>query len=68
MIIQTNNVLFYIFYCYDCEGLFFLVGYIINRHDGENVALITESDFRSLVETIHLLKTPAECNSFVRSN
>ncbi|NEO67398.1 MAG: type II toxin-antitoxin system Phd/YefM family antitoxin, partial [Moorea sp. SIO4G2] len=27
--------------------------YIINRRDGENVALITESDLRSLVETVY---------------
>ncbi|WP_424098066.1 type II toxin-antitoxin system Phd/YefM family antitoxin [Moorena producens] len=32
--------------------------YIINRRDGENVALITESDLRSLVETVYLLKSP----------
>ncbi|NEQ79430.1 MAG: type II toxin-antitoxin system prevent-host-death family antitoxin [Moorea sp. SIO2I5] len=32
--------------------------YIINRHEGENVALITESDLRSLVETVYLLRTP----------
>ncbi|MEB3220281.1 MAG: type II toxin-antitoxin system prevent-host-death family antitoxin [Nostocales cyanobacterium 94392] len=36
--------------------------YIINRRDGENVALITESDLRSLVETVYLLKTPANAN------
>ena len=51
--------MFYIFYCYDREGLFFLVGYIINRRNGENVALITLEDFRSLVETVYLLRTPA---------
>ncbi|NEO40221.1 MAG: type II toxin-antitoxin system prevent-host-death family antitoxin [Moorea sp. SIOASIH] len=32
--------------------------YIINRRDGENVALITESDLRSLVETVYLLRSP----------
>ncbi|NJN07287.1 MAG: prevent-host-death protein [Richelia sp. RM1_1_1] len=36
--------------------------YIIKRRDGENVALITESDLRSLVETVYLLKTPANAN------
>ena len=33
--------------------------YIINRRDGENVALIAESDLRSLVETVYLLRSPA---------
>ncbi|MEQ9237765.1 MAG: type II toxin-antitoxin system Phd/YefM family antitoxin [Coleofasciculus sp. E2-BRE-01] len=28
--------------------------YIINRRDGENVALISESDLTSLVETVYL--------------
>ncbi|ACB49401.1 hypothetical protein cce_0049 [Crocosphaera subtropica ATCC 51142] len=32
---------------------------IINRNDGENVALISESDLRSLVETVYLLRNPA---------
>ena len=36
--------------------------YIINRRDGENVALITECDLRSLVETVYLLKTPANAS------
>lgn len=36
--------------------------YIINRRDGENVALITESDLKSLVETVYLLRTPANAN------
>ncbi|MEL6459273.1 MAG: type II toxin-antitoxin system prevent-host-death family antitoxin [Cyanobacteria bacterium J06621_15] len=36
--------------------------YIINRRDDENVALIAESDLRSLVETVYLLKTPANAN------
>nr|WP_293104987.1 type II toxin-antitoxin system Phd/YefM family antitoxin [Moorena sp. SIO3I6] len=31
---------------------------MINRRDGENVALITESDLRSLVETVYLLRSP----------
>ncbi len=33
--------------------------YIVNRHDGENVALIAESDLMSLVETVYLLRSPA---------
>lgn len=33
--------------------------FLINRRDGENVALIAESDLRSLVETVYLLRTPA---------
>lgn len=32
---------------------------IINRRDGENVALISESDLKSLVETVYLLRSPA---------
>ncbi|MBR8834027.1 MAG: type II toxin-antitoxin system Phd/YefM family antitoxin [Stigonema ocellatum SAG 48.90 = DSM 106950] len=31
--------------------------YIVNRHDGENVALIAESDLVSLVETVYLLRS-----------
>jgi antitoxin YefM len=33
--------------------------YIINRRDRENVALIAESDLLSLVETVYLLRSPA---------
>ncbi|RAM53209.1 MAG: prevent-host-death protein [Hapalosiphonaceae cyanobacterium JJU2] len=33
--------------------------YIINRRDCENVALIAESDLVSLVETVYLLRSPA---------
>ena len=33
--------------------------FIINRRKGENVALIAESDLRSLVETVYLLRSPA---------
>lgn len=33
--------------------------FIINRRGGENVALIAESDLTSLVETVYLLRTPA---------
>lgn len=31
--------------------------FIINRRNGENVALIAESDLRSLVETVYLLRS-----------
>lgn len=33
--------------------------FIINRREGENVALISESDLTSLVETVYLLRNPA---------
>ncbi len=33
--------------------------YIVNRRDGENVALIAESDLMSLIETVYLLRSPA---------
>ncbi|MFN6525455.1 type II toxin-antitoxin system Phd/YefM family antitoxin [Nostoc sp. ChiSLP03a] len=33
--------------------------YMINRRDGENVALIAESDLLSLLETVYLLRSPA---------
>jgi antitoxin YefM len=33
--------------------------FLINRRDGENVALIAESDLLSLVETVYLLRSPA---------
>ena len=36
--------------------------YLINRRDGENVALIAESDLRSLVETVYLLRSPANAS------
>ena len=32
--------------------------YIINRREGENVALIAESDLVSLAETVYLLRSP----------
>ena len=32
--------------------------YMINRRNGENVALIAESDLVSLVETVYLLRSP----------
>lgn len=33
--------------------------YIVNRRDGENVALISESDLTSLIKTVYLLRSPA---------
>lgn len=33
--------------------------FIIHRREGENVALISESDLQSLVETVYLLRSPA---------
>ena len=36
--------------------------YLINRREGENVALIAESDLRSLVETVYLLRSPANAH------
>jgi antitoxin YefM len=33
--------------------------FIIHRREGENVAMISESDLRSLVETVYLLRSPA---------
>jgi antitoxin YefM len=32
---------------------------IINRPDGENIALIPESDLNSLIETVYLFRSPA---------
>lgn len=31
----------------------------MNRRDAENVALISESDLTSLIETVYLLRSPA---------
>jgi len=33
--------------------------FIINRREGENVALISESDLMSLIETVYLFRSPA---------
>lgn len=41
--------------------------YIINRRNAENVALITESDLRSLVETVYLLRTPANATRLLEA-
>jgi antitoxin YefM len=35
---------------------------IINRRNGENVALIAESELRSLVETVYLLRSPTNAH------
>lgn len=32
--------------------------YIIERRNGENVALISEAELNSLLETVHLLRSP----------
>lgn len=32
--------------------------FVIHRREGENVAMISESDLRSLVETVYLLRSP----------
>lgn len=39
--------------------------YIINRRDDENVALIAESDLVSLVETVYLLRSPANARRLI---
>lgn len=39
--------------------------YIINRSEGENVALIAESDLLSLVETVYLLRSPANARRLI---
>ena len=36
--------------------------FIINRRHGENVALIAESELRSLVETVYLLRSPSNAH------
>ena len=41
--------------------------YLINRRDGENVALIAESDLRSLVETVYLLRSPANASRLLEA-
>lgn len=39
--------------------------YIINRCEGENVALIAESDLISLVETVYLLRSPTNARRLI---
>ena len=40
---------------------------IINRRDGENVALIAESDLNSLIETVYLFRSPANARHLLDS-
>ncbi|NJL01548.1 MAG: prevent-host-death protein [Spirulinaceae cyanobacterium SM2_1_0] len=40
---------------------------IINRRDAENVALIAESDLNSLIETVYLLRSPANAKHLFAS-
>ena len=41
--------------------------FIINRRDGENVALIAESDLKSLIETVYLLRNPANGSRLLKA-
>ncbi|ELR97313.1 type II toxin-antitoxin system Phd/YefM family antitoxin [Gloeocapsa sp. PCC 73106] len=41
--------------------------YVINRRDAENVALIAESDLVSLVETVYLLRSPANARRLLEA-
>lgn len=36
---------------------------IIHRRDGENAVLMSESQYNSLIETLHLLSTPANARA-----
>ena len=40
---------------------------VINRRDGENVALIAESDLNSLIETVYLFRSPANARRLLDS-
>jgi antitoxin YefM len=40
---------------------------LISRRDGENVAVISESDLSSLVETAYLLRSPANAKPILKS-
>jgi antitoxin YefM len=40
---------------------------IIKRHDGENVALIAESDLNSLIETVYLFRSPTNARRLLDS-
>jgi antitoxin YefM len=40
---------------------------IINRRDGENVALIAESDLNSLIETVYLFRSSANAQRLLDS-
>lgn len=39
----------------------------IHRRDGENAILLSESDYSSMVETLHLLQVPANAERLLRS-
>ena len=41
--------------------------YIINRRNGENVALIPESDLVSLVETVYLFRSPTNARRLLEA-
>lgn len=41
--------------------------YVINRRNGENVALIPESDLVSLIETVYLFRFPANARRLLES-
>lgn len=40
---------------------------IIHRRDGENAVLMSESQYNSLIETLHLLSTPANARALERA-
>jgi antitoxin YefM len=40
---------------------------VINRRDGENVAMIAESDLNSLMETVYLFRSPANARRLLDS-
>lgn len=40
---------------------------IIHRRDGENVVLMSESQYNSIMETLHLLSNPANAISLQRA-
>ena len=40
---------------------------IIHRRDGENAVLMSESQYNSLIEALHLLSTPANARALERA-
>lgn len=40
---------------------------VIHRRNGENAVLMSESQYNSLIETLHLLSTPANAKSLARA-
>lgn len=40
---------------------------IIHRRDGENAVLMSESQYNSIMETLHLLSTPANARALERA-